>query len=156
MPALYAFEMIKTNRLTAVAVVDADCRLVNSCAMEDLKLLLASDPNLRALDMPVKTFLAEFVERSEWSQNVAIAQLEENFSSVLKTMVTFHTDRVFLVDEDKVPVGIITLKEVLFLSIGSLSDMTAGESADPHGLYDNPAGKHTKHSADRLKALSPS
>ena len=163
MPALMAFEMIKQNDLTAIAIVDENYRLLNSCAEEDLKRLLAPDADVKNLNMPISEFLERFVDKSEYTSSVPLLQLENDFASCLKKMVKFHSDRVFLVDENKEPTGIVTLKEVIrFAIVGKdqakaklRSSMSATESgAERMKLYSSPAGEgHSKETQAALQKL---
>jgi len=118
------------------------------------------ETDVKTLDMPVHAFLERHVERIEWSKNVAIMQLDDLFSEALQRMVDHHTNRVFIVDDDKQPIGIVTLKEVLWVTIGSPAAKKAtmmGRVSDRYGIYTAPGGEHqrtfSKASGDAMKAL---
>ena len=105
-PALYAFEKIQAMNVSAVAVVDAEGRLINSVSASNVRLLTRE--NVHLLLSPVETFL----EALEIKQSDA-CHTKTTFANAIVTMRKFHLHRIWIVDDDQKLLSVLTVSDVL-------------------------------------------
>ncbi|CAH1761579.1 8234_t:CDS:2 [Entrophospora sp. SA101] len=121
--ALTAFKKIYQDGVSAVAVVNDDGSLVAEVSAADLRGL--NRDRLNDLKKPVIMFLKS-------SKGALIKPLtchrKFTLSQVMAGITLNKTHRAWFVDEDDIPIGVITLSDILSMFLPGVSDVFAHES----------------------------
>jgi len=110
-----AFKIIHDNKISAVAVVDENGKLIGNLSASDLKGAVTTDDDEGAetfgsLLLPVTTFL----QQGGMSKlPVATCFLSSSLSFVLLKIMALHVHRLWIVDESEKPIGIISLTDIM-------------------------------------------
>ncbi|CAG8474673.1 326_t:CDS:2 [Paraglomus occultum] len=119
--ALTAFRRIHQDRVNAVAVVNDDGSLVGEVSAADLRGL--NRERVKELKKPVIAFLKSckgaLIEPLTCSAKFTLSQ-------VMAGIIRNKTHRAWLVDDDDVPIGVITLSDILCMFLPN------GEDANGH------------------------
>ncbi|KAI8874275.1 CBS-domain-containing protein [Ramicandelaber brevisporus] len=108
--ALTAVRRIASDKVGAVAVIDADGRIVANFSASDCRGLV--NTTLSALNMPV----LEFLSRVTATQKAPVVCTPgSTLRQVIEVMHVNNIHRVWVVDDEKKPTGVITLTDVLRL-----------------------------------------
>jgi len=108
--------MLEKN-VTGVAVVDVAGVLVGNVSIRDMKLIGHDARLFWRLNQPVKIFLAKL--KAEWQsrharpQEVATLTKEQTLQEVVENLVRHKIHRLFIVDGERKPIGVASLKDVL-------------------------------------------
>jgi CBS domain-containing protein len=109
--AAEAFEIITKQELNGVAVVDEQGVLHGNLSVSDLKLIGYNFEILSNVLKPLSELLPHaksFAEVLTISPSTTVAQLVQKFEST-------HVHRLYTVDENRKPIGVITLYDVIRL-----------------------------------------
>jgi len=116
--AANAFKLIQRHKISAVAVLDDDGKIIGNLSASDLKGVVksedregggGSDP-VGSLFLPVLTFL----QQGGMSKfPVATCQLSASLSFVLLKIMALHVHRLWVVDENDIAIGVISLTDVM-------------------------------------------
>jgi len=110
-----AFKAMHDNRVSAVAVVDYDDKLVGNISVSDLKIIGFDGTMLARLYYPISQFL-KLLAKDKGSNTVeepACVSLQSQFREVVGKLVQTRIHRVYLTDDSGAPTGVITQHEVL-------------------------------------------
>jgi len=112
---LQALYLMDVNHVTGVAVTDASNQLIANLSSADLSALEMHTntfvpTTFRSLMLPISGFLA----RTK-GQPPVTARLDDELNNVVAQMAMFHVHRVWIVDTQKQPIGIVTAFDVLKL-----------------------------------------
>jgi CBS domain-containing protein len=108
-PAIAAFFLMIYNKISAVAIVDQDNKLVANLSAHDLKIL--SEENLGVLLEPIMQYLARF----GGARKPVSCGKHSLFGTVLRTMTMNHVHRIWVVDEEERVTGVVSLSDVCAL-----------------------------------------
>jgi len=108
--AIDAFEVIRSKKVTGVAVVDQSGKLVDNISASDLKLVGADVELLSRVFMSVSEFLK--VDNSK-ERELIFVPTSATIGEVFEKIVSNKTHRVYVTDESNKPVGIISIGDVL-------------------------------------------
>jgi CBS domain-containing protein len=114
-----ALELIKENKVSAVAIVDSAGVLVGNFSATDLKLLgYGSDVTTVARpDQTLKKFV-EKVTKNLGAQKYPISvERLATTASVIKKFTEANVHRIYVVDDEKKPVGVISLVDIIELFV---------------------------------------
>jgi len=103
--AIDAFRLIKTAHISAVAVVNDDGELVGNCSARDLKKIQSDSRFLSRLFKP----LSEYLHQTE----IVCAKKHETLETVIARIVRHHRHRIYIVDENLQPDGLLSLGDIL-------------------------------------------
>jgi len=111
--ALKAFELIDSRNISGVAVVDADGGLVAATSGRDLDLFLR-DHTIDLAHLTIVDYLALHAQ----PQPLVSGSFDDTLKAVVERIAAACSDervchRAFLVDSDRRPVGVVSLKDAL-------------------------------------------
>jgi len=111
--AIEAFIKMQQNRVSGIAVVDADNKLIGSLSVSDLKYILV-DEIFFGLSESAMDFVAHCRQQNtrEFSPSISVDKnttLERIVGKFAKT----HVQRFYIVDENKHPIGVFSITEAL-------------------------------------------
>lgn len=114
-----AFRAITTKRVTAVAVVNHDGVLVDNVSTRDLRFIVQTaamaKETIKHLYSPVQEFLAD-KHKAEESPATAISCLPtDTFGHLLEKIHKNRIHRIYIVNEQHHPIGVVSLKDILDL-----------------------------------------
>jgi len=107
-----AFKTMQAQRVSAVAVVDSEGKLVGNISVSDLKLIGYDGTMFSRLHYPVSQFLKLLTTDNNTEAPITVSA-DSMFREVVSKLVTSRIHRVYLTDESGAPSGIITQHEVL-------------------------------------------
>jgi len=107
-PAVHAFFLMYYNKVSAVAVVDTDGKLVANISASDLRGV--SKNGLSSLLYTVKSFL---LRSRDIPRHPLTCKLQSRLAQVIVRLGLFHLHRLWIVDGDDRPVGVVTLSDLL-------------------------------------------
>lgn len=112
--ALEAFKTLHYLDITGGAVVDNDGKIVGAITLSDLKLIQSDGRMFFRLYQPIKSFLHKSLnEEIPRPRNPVIASENETIGSALKKLDKNHVHRLFIVDKEHRPVGVVALRDIL-------------------------------------------
>ncbi len=107
--------LMSANKITGVAVVDDDGKLVSNTSGADLKLYL-QHPSSRMLHLAVLDFLSEVRRASTNDVAPAVAFNEEaSVLAVIAKLAATKMHRVFIVDNNSRPIAVISVEDIVRL-----------------------------------------
>lgn len=114
--AVYGFQLMVLNRVSAVGVVDASGALIANFAASDVRGMMSATSSLlpESLSLPVHQFLLKQTQTNALRAPVAVS-LDATLESVVKKMGLFRVHRVWVVDANQKPLAVITPSDILKL-----------------------------------------
>jgi len=113
--AFTTFELLDSKRLSGIAVVDEDGKLIGNTSAVDIKNAVM-DAGRTVMDMDILSYLA-CVRQSQVMKNCKYpnCHVRENATvgNVVNLLAKTGFHRVFVVDEDKKPVGVISFTDII-------------------------------------------
>jgi len=112
--ALDAFKLMSTNNISAVPVVRDRKTLISSITSRDLKLLFA-EQSLDALLIPVEDYIARVRCLNVQTEGFPyiVVDLGASYDKALLKLAATKVQRLYIINSDKIPVGVLTLKEII-------------------------------------------
>jgi len=126
-----SFRIMWEHEISGVAVVDKDGSLVGNISASDIKISHTCEDMLKNLFDPIHQFLGLETEKNETELKPRSSSLssstsrahgeskclnmEDTLENVLEAIVDNHIHRVFLVDNEKKPIGVISLSDIIML-----------------------------------------
>ena len=102
-----ALHLMQTKLISGVALVDDDGKLAGNFSATDLRgLYLEKFPMLL---QPVSDYLEEF---SPSSLNAYCVKADATFANVVKELVESKLHRLWVIDDDYKPIGIVSLTDI--------------------------------------------
>jgi len=112
--AIEAFKLMTTKNLTGVAVLDDNGKLYGSMELRDLKAIHADGAMFWRLHEPVSTFLEKMKrEYRGVTGHVVTIKPEDTLETAINMMAEHKLHRIYIVDPDMKPLGVVTLKNIL-------------------------------------------
>jgi len=109
--------MVEFN-VQGLAVLDKNGKLVDTLSVRDLKHVSSDGRLFWRLYQPAVDFLKKVREAEQDSTKVKyvlqFATEDETLGQVIRKLVQSNLHRLFLVDENQKPIGVVSLKDVLF------------------------------------------
>jgi len=105
-PVIEAFKLIINQKITGVAVVDADGHLVNNISASDLKGI--TKDNFYKLSVPIHVMFS-LVDKLP----AITVSPTTTLNDILGILTSTGVHRLFVIDEQKKPISIITLTDIL-------------------------------------------
>jgi len=113
---LAAFEKIRLDRVTGLAVLNQHGVLVGNISASDLKYAswnLNAAKFLDYLKSPISEFLQKKGEMGAFNLEPVVAKLDDHLESVVKKFVETKVHRIYIIDEFKKPLQVISLTDVI-------------------------------------------
>ena len=114
-PAIEAFELIDSNRLSGLAVVDDDGVLRHTVAARDIKFAL-QDGGKTSMDIDILSYLAHARQsKKTMKERYPVAHLRETdtIHRALSLLASTGYHRLFVVDENTMPIGVISVIDII-------------------------------------------
>eukprot|EP00029_Vermamoeba_vermiformis_P005119 TRINITY_DN1689_c0_g1_i1.p1 TRINITY_DN1689_c0_g1~~TRINITY_DN1689_c0_g1_i1.p1 ORF type:complete len:339 (-),score=98.96 TRINITY_DN1689_c0_g1_i1:97-1113(-) len=109
--ALDAFKTIQMSNISGVAIVDDDGAIVDNLSVSDLKLLDYNKKMFDALLEPLEKFLKR--KSTEITAKPVVVTQDNTLRDVLNILTQTQVHRLYVVDDQKKPLGIITLSDLM-------------------------------------------
>jgi CBS domain-containing protein len=115
--ALSAFQkMIRTN-VSGIAVIDDSGRIVNNLSLRDLKAI-APDARLfwrlyQTLDAFLRRLKEDYEKKHNRPHSPQTVTVDDTLETVVKKAAEHRIHRVFIINDQRQPIGVISLKDVL-------------------------------------------
>jgi len=119
-PAIKGFQMMTLFGFSGIAVLDDKGRVVDNLSLRDLKAIRLENQLIHRLFYPVQDFLR--ILEDERNAGVVpdnrplirkIVRAGDTLDYVIKLLVTYKIHRVYVVDDDDKPLGVVSLRDVL-------------------------------------------
>lgn len=108
-PVISALSLFVENRVSALPIVDEEGRIIDIYAKFDA-INLAATRSYHNLDVTVQSALSHREQRPE---GVTTCRLNETVETVAKRLVKAEVHRLVVVDDNRCPIGIISLSDLL-------------------------------------------
>jgi len=110
-----AFELLDSHRLSGIAVVDEDGKLIGNTSARDIKNAVM-DAGRTNMDMDILSYLAR-VRQSQLMQNDKYPSChvheDATVAHVVNLLAKTGYHRVFVVDDDMKPVGVVSFADII-------------------------------------------
>jgi len=113
--AMDAFKMMVEKNVGGLAVVDKDGKLTSNISLQDLKAM-SNDARLYwRLYQTVHNFLLKVRKENigDRPKTIVSVKAQDTLETVIKKLNDTGIHRIYIVDDHKKPLGVITLKDVL-------------------------------------------
>jgi len=120
--AIHAFYLMSFNKVTAVAVVDSDEKLVANISASDIRGL--TQEKFGMLLLPITEFFAKLTG-AKFKSALSVKKTSK-LSDVIHLLMTYKVHRVWLVDDAERPIGLISITDVMKMLVRE------GDVQQPH------------------------
>ncbi|KYQ96725.1 hypothetical protein DLAC_04020 [Tieghemostelium lacteum] len=112
--AIDAFQLMANNRVNGIAVVDDKGALMANISARDLRELLNETKMFENLYITV----SEFVSRVRMNLLKTVypsicCSFDDSLASIMTKMCAAHIHRIYVVDQDKKPIGVISFHDII-------------------------------------------
>lgn len=114
--AIDAFHQMVEHGVTGVAIVDDTGRLRGNLSLRDLKAMSTDGRFFWRLYQTVENYLTKLkheIKEGQRPKRVQVCKESHTLEQVINLLADHSIHRVFVVDDAKKPIGVITLKDVL-------------------------------------------
>jgi len=115
--AISAFEKMVEREVSGLAVVDDDGKLVGNLSLRDLKLVGFDIHLFWRFYQSIKNFIVklrkEYQEKHNRPKHIVHVTADVTLGHVLELLATNNIHRVYIVDKDTKPIGLVSLKDLL-------------------------------------------
>eukprot|EP01134_Creolimax_fragrantissima_P000636 CFRG0636T1 len=110
-----AFQLIRKTGVSGVAITDDEGHLIGSLSIRDLKgIAVNGGVELNRLLLPARSYLNLISTMSLEEKHPAISVVpSDKLSSVINKIAAARVHRLFVVDEKMLPVGVVSLVDIL-------------------------------------------
>jgi CBS domain-containing protein len=143
------FEVMVSKGTTAVALVDDNGCITQNFSVSDIKIFFDGMSSMDLLHLPVEDYMQmkesikETKERKDTRAPISVCHQDDDVHSVLHKLVKTGFHRVWVVDVDKKPLGILSLTDVFRMVADTISLGTgSGHSSPARGP--SPDGRKVK------------
>jgi len=116
-PAIKGFQLMTASGFSGLAVLDGHGRVTDNLSARDLKAIRFENQLFHRLFFPVKEFLRILDdERNIGEKRPVIRKIvreSDTLEHVINVLVSYQIHRVYLVDDNDKPLGVVSLKDVL-------------------------------------------
>jgi len=116
--AIDAFKIMSSQRVTGVPIVDSEGEIITNVSSKELKHIL-TDPNFfDKLQLPAERFVSDlksktFLHKSETMYPKICCHFSDKFSAVLHKLAATKIHRIYIVDEQQHPVGVLSIEDIV-------------------------------------------
>lgn len=124
--AASAFELLDSKRLSGIAVVDEDGKLIGNTSARDIKIAVM-DAGRTGMDLDILSYLAR-VRQSQIVKDDKYPSChvheDATVGHVMNTLAKTGFHRVFVVDKDKKPIGVVSFADIInfFIKNGTVAN----------------------------------
>lgn len=115
--AIDAFKLMQQKNIGGVAVIDDEGKVVGALSERDLKTIRVENQLFHRLFQKVRNFIShlreEFQEKDGRPKTKKIAQVTDTLGQVVDMLVTHSIHRVYVVDDQRKPIGVVSLRDIL-------------------------------------------
>jgi len=116
--AMDAFKMMVEKNVSGLAVIDNEGKLTSNISMKDLKAMSTDTRLFWRLYQTVHNFLLKVRKENNETggdrpRSVIVIKPLDTLETVIKKLNEYKIHRLFIVDDHRKPVGVISLKDVL-------------------------------------------
>jgi CBS domain-containing protein len=112
--AMDAFMLMVERNVSGLAVVNDEGKLVGNISLRDLKAISPDARLFWRLYQNVKTFLQKSKENDGAKpEKIVSATRDSTAETVLKDLHEYKIHRIYVVDDHKKPIGVISIKDIL-------------------------------------------
>jgi len=111
--AIDAFNIIHDKRVTGLAVVDQTGRLIGNVSATDLRNIGADINLISRVFKSVEEFLKLGPLGEKALDKPVCCKPSTTFGEVVAEVVATRTHRIYVVDENQLPIGVISLGDIL-------------------------------------------
>lgn len=115
--AIDAFNLMVDKNITGVGILDKDGRLTGALSIRDMKLISYDARLFWRLQQTVNNFTLKL--KYEWAAKhdrphaIVTAKGDNTIGEVINLLVENKVHRIFIVDDDRKPIGVASLKDLL-------------------------------------------
>lgn len=118
--AITAFKMMAEHGVTGLAVINEEGKLIGNISVRDLKLIRADAGMFTRLHQHIRNFLpklrAEFGSMDRPDKIVSLSA-SDTLETAIRLLSENHIHRIYIVDEQRKPIGVMSLKDILLAVI---------------------------------------
>eukprot|EP01117_Protostelium_nocturnum_P003457 TRINITY_DN144_c0_g1_i5.p1 TRINITY_DN144_c0_g1~~TRINITY_DN144_c0_g1_i5.p1 ORF type:complete len:311 (-),score=42.52 TRINITY_DN144_c0_g1_i5:36-968(-) len=116
-PCIEAFDLIRKKQVSGVAVVNEDGFLVGNLSSSDLKHIGFQGEKIGRLLQPIEMYVQ--LERD----NIPLycVREEDSLSSAIQKMIETNSHRLYIINSEKIPIGVVSLVDILKCFVSHLS-----------------------------------
>lgn len=103
--AFDAFKIIKITNVGGIAITDDEGKLIGNISAKDFKKIASTGRFLKRLFQPAKEYLC--------SPAPITVTLSDNLEKVIREMTSKRVHRVYVVNDQKEPIGVISMGDVM-------------------------------------------
>lgn len=107
--AIHAFFLMYFNKVSAVAIVDEEQKLLANLSASDLRGLMKHGGTASLL----KPVLAYLMETQEFHRHPMTCKLGSRLETIVLRLGLFRLHRLWIVDDDERPIGLVSLTDIM-------------------------------------------
>lgn len=113
--AIDAFKLMNANRISGVAIVDEEGKLKGNISNRDLKVISTDGSLFWRLFSKVKYFRMHARKESDQAlpRGTVTVTPQDTLRTVITKLIEDKIHRVYVIDQDRRPLGVISLRDVL-------------------------------------------
>ncbi|GAM16848.1 hypothetical protein SAMD00019534_000230 [Acytostelium subglobosum LB1] len=125
--ALEAFQLMAEHRVNGIAVVDEKNQILANISARDLKELLNETRIFENLFLSVGEFISKVRQQDYKAVHPSICcSKDEPLKKLITRMAAAKIHRVFMVDQDRKPIGVVSLQDILEKILDHINSGTGG------------------------------
>jgi len=122
--AIKAFDLMITKKINGIAVIDANGKLVDNISLRDLKAIQSDGHMFHRLYQTIHNFLLkirkEFAKKDDRPSRVVAIKNTDTLEHTIALCVDHGIHRVYIVDDQKKPTGVVTLHDMFAEILNSI------------------------------------
>jgi len=116
--ALDAFKLMSEHKITGVPILDSEGDIITNLSSKDLRTVLTDPQFFDKLQLPVERFASElktksFLHNAETMYPKICCKFSNKFADVLHKLAATKIHRIYIVDQNEHPVGVISLHDII-------------------------------------------
>lgn len=114
-PAIDAFSLMREKKVSAIAVVDCEGKLVDTISATDIRVVGFKLEYMDMLSKPAFEYTEFIRSKTSKPEFVVCCKQKDELAYALRLLMFWKMHRVFVVDEDRKPVSVLSLYDILAL-----------------------------------------
>lgn len=112
--AIDAFKLMVQHKVSAVAVVDDENRLISNVSARDIRTIATDHKVISGLFTPIRNFLLAIYSERVLETSPAIGcSVKDTVGIVLRKLAVSKVHRVYVIDSSRAVIGVISLSDIL-------------------------------------------
>jgi len=120
--AMTAFQTMINKNISGLAILNDEGKLAGSISLRDLKVISTDGRLFWRLYQNLTFFIQRVKHESsadDRPRTIVFCRMEDTFETVLKKLLDHRVHRIFITDNERKPIGVISLKDLLMELITS-------------------------------------